>query len=175
MEASDPFRSHSVTAFYHFTDRRNLAKIREAGGLYSFAELRKRGIKVPAPGGNEWSHEADASKHMDRYVHLCFRPTHPMEYVARQEDRIRDSIFLEIHPDILAIKGVQFSPDVANKSGVGTCAIAEAYKMIDFEVLYTRTDWNDPTIQARLQRAEKCEILVPDHIPLELIRNLPNG
>lgn len=98
-----------------------------------------------------------------------------MEFVARQEGRISDSIFLEVHPDILAIKGVRFSPDVANKSGVLTYPIAEAFRMIDFEVLYARTDWKDPTIQARLQKAEKCEILVPDHIPLELIRNFPNG
>jgi hypothetical protein len=47
--------------------------------------------------------------------------------------------------------------------------------MIDFEVLYTRTEWRNPDIQKRLQQAEKCEILVPRKIPLEMIRNLPNG
>ncbi len=47
--------------------------------------------------------------------------------------------------------------------------------MIDHEVLYTRTDWRDPAIQQRLSQAEKCEILVPGFIPLELIRNFPNG
>jgi hypothetical protein len=47
--------------------------------------------------------------------------------------------------------------------------------MIDYEVLYTRTDWRDPVIQQRLAQAERCEILVPRFIPLELIRNFPNG
>ena len=54
-------------------------------------------------------------------------------------------------------------------------AIEEAKGMIDFEVLYSRTNWSDVQIQQRLQQAEKSEILVPDRIPLDLIRNLPNG
>jgi len=37
------------------------------------------------------------------------------------------------------------------------------------------TDWRDPAIKQRLVQAEKCEILVPGFIPLELIRNFPNG
>ena len=46
--------------------------------------------------------------------------------------------------------------------------------MIDYQVLYTWTDWNDAAIKQRLQQAEKCEILVPKYVPLDLIRN-PNG
>jgi hypothetical protein len=70
---------------------------------------------------------------------------------------------------------VKFTPSVSNKAGVRTYTMEEAKKMIDFEVLYTRTNWRDPEIQKRLRRAEKCEILVPRRIPLELIRNLPHG
>lgn len=98
-----------------------------------------------------------------------------MEYLARQEGRIQDSIFLQVHPDVLKIGGVMYTPDVSNKSGVGMHALEEARAMIDFEVIYTRTDWKNAAIKARLDQAEKCEILVPDHIPIELIRNLPNG
>jgi len=68
-----------------------------------------------------------------------------------------------------------FTGDVSNKAGVTIHSLEEAMGMIDFEVLYTRTDWRDPQIKERLLEAEKCEILVPDFIPLELIRNLPNG
>jgi hypothetical protein len=46
---------------------------------------------------------------------------------------------------------------------------------VDFEVFCTRTNWRDPEIHLRLQNAEKCELLIPDHIPLELIRNFPHG
>jgi hypothetical protein len=98
-----------------------------------------------------------------------------MEYLARQDGRIGDTIFLQVHPDVLTWDGVLFTADVANKSGVSTHTIDEARTLIDFEVLYTRTNWSDPKIQARLQQAEKYEILVPKKIPLEMIRNLPNG
>jgi len=171
--ATNPLKR--ITLLYHFTDRRNLPSIREHGGLYPMTKLRKKNIKVVAPGGNEWSQDADGMKGMDAYVHLCFRNNHPMEYLARQEGRIGDTIFLQIHPDVLAFDGVLFTDDVANKSGVKTYTIDEARKIIDFEVLYTRADWSDSKIQKRLQQAKKCEILVPKKIKLEMIRNLPNG
>jgi hypothetical protein len=169
------FLQYAVTSFFHFTDRRNALSIREHGGLYSHAALRTRAIQIAAPGGNDWSHDADASKGLDRYVHLCFRPNHPMEYVARQDGRLGDVVYLQIHPDVLGKEGVLFAPDVSNKSGVETIPLADALDMIDFKVLYTRTDWSDPEIQQRLRQAEKYELLVPDHIELKLIRNLPNG
>ena len=173
MANTDPLKR--ITLLYHFTDRRNLPSIREKGGLYPMAKLKKKEIEVIAPGGNEWSKDADGMKGMDAYVHLCFRNNHPMEYLARQEGRIKDTIFLQIHPDVMTWDGVLFTDDVANKRGVETHTIAVARKLIDFEVLYTRTDWSDPKIQARLQQAEKYEILIPKKIPLEMIRNLPNG
>lgn len=164
-----------INGLFHFTDRRNLPAIREQGGLFALAELKRRGISIPAPGGNDWSHEEDVRRGLDEYVHLCFRWTHPMEYVARSEGRISDSVYLNVHPEVLQWDGVLFTPDVSNKSGVKSFSIEEASDMIDYEVLYTRTDWRDPAIQQRLAQAERCEILVPRFIPLELIRNFPNG
>jgi hypothetical protein len=118
MAKKDPFLRYAVTSFYHFTDRRNLLMIKEHGGLYSLAMLRKMKIEIPAPGGNEWSHDADGRIGLDRYVHLCFRPTHPMEYVARQDGRIVDSVYLQIHPDVLKVDGVMYTAGVSNKSGM---------------------------------------------------------
>ena len=68
-----------------------------------------------------------------------------------------------------------FTPDVSNKAGVSIHSMEDAKKLIDFEVLFTRTDWKNPIIQQRLQQAEKSEILVPDYIPVDLLRNIPNG
>jgi hypothetical protein len=175
MAIKDPFLLYGVTAFYHFTDRRNLPMIQEHGGLYSLAMLRKMGIEVPAPGGNDWSHEADIRKGLDRYVHLCFRTSHPMLFRAMQDKRIEVPIYLEIHPDVLNIDGVMYTTDVSNKSGVDIYTLDQAREMLDFEVLYSRTNWKDPEVRQRLQQAEKCELLVPDHIPLDLIRNYPHG
>lgn len=159
-----------IPLLYHFTDRRNLDAIRQNGGLHPYSDLVKKGIAIPAPGGNQWSHDADEMVGVDRYVHLCFRNQHPMEYVARQDGRITDSIFLQIHPSVLQIPGVLFTDDVSNKSGVVPVPIADA--AIDYEVLYTRTDWSDPAIQQRLRQIEKSEVLVPACIPLSHIRNI---
>lgn len=173
MATVDPLRR--VNLLYHFTDRRNLPSIRQQGGLYPLTELRKRNIAIPASGGNQWSHDADAMSGVDEYVHLCFRNNHPMEYVARQDGRITDTIFLQIHPQVLHWEGVRFTSDVANKSGVALCTVEEAKALIDFDVLYTWTDWKAPADRQRLTQAEKCEVLVPHRIPLELIRNFPDG
>ncbi|GHC64179.1 DarT ssDNA thymidine ADP-ribosyltransferase family protein [Limoniibacter endophyticus] len=163
-----------IPRLYHFTDKKNLPLIRELGGLLPRAELEKRDIKIPAPGGNEWSISADGWKNMDKYVHLCFRKNHPMEYVAKQDSRISQSVFLEIKRDVLSIPGVLFTNDVANKNGVEAVSIDQANSMVDFEVLYTKTDWSDPAIKARLAQAEKYEVLVPAIIPLNLI-GMPDG
>jgi hypothetical protein len=64
---------------------------------------------------------------------------------------------------------------MANTNNIGFYSMDQARNLIDFEVLYTRTNWSDPQVKQRLQAAEKYEILVPRSIPLELIRNLPNG
>lgn len=95
-----------------------------------------------------------------------------MEFLARQEGRIGDTVFLEIHPSVMQFPGVMFTPDVSNKTGVETIPIAKAADVIDFEVLYTRTDWSDATVQQRLKQAEKYEVLVPCQIPLTHIRNI---
>lgn len=59
---------------------------------------------------------------------------------------------------------------VANKAGTELLSVEEGLRLLDTEVLYSRTDWNDPSIQARLRLAEKCEVLVPKCIPKDMIR-----
>ena len=166
----------TIKNLFHFTDRRNLPSIKKTGGLFSYTLLKEMGIEILAPGGNDWSHEADAYKGMDRYVHLCFRPTHPMEHVARLDGRITSSVFLNIHTDVLKVAGARFTAGVSNKADVETYSIEEAMGIIDFDMLYGGwKDWSNPEIQARLQQVEKYEILVPDRVPFELIVNFPNG
>ena len=164
----------TISTLYHFTDQRNLASVRELGGLYSWARLQEMGVEVVAPGGNEWSHDADAMKGLDAYVHLCFRDHHPMEYRARTEGRIVKPVYLRIDPAILEIEGVMCTNDVSNKYGVELYSIDDAAELIDFEVLCTYQDSNDPETNRRLRQAEKCEILVPDVVPISLIRNIPS-
>jgi hypothetical protein len=173
MITPDPLKQ--ITCLYHFTDTRNLPLIRQHGGLYPFSHLQRQGVEIPAAGGNEWSREADELKGVGKYVHLCFRSEHPMEYQARQGGRIIESIFLQIEPAVLYWPDVKYTSDVSNKSGVPIHSVDEARAMIDYAVICTRTDWKDPEIQTRLKAAAKCELLVPRCIPLALIRNIPNG
>jgi ssDNA thymidine ADP-ribosyltransferase, DarT len=163
-----------VKTLYHFTDLRNIASIRKHGGVWSLAKLVEKGIEIPAPGGNKWSHDADGYKGLDEYVHLCFRPVHPMEYEARhrEEEPIEETIFLRISRDILLKEGVLFTADVSNKVGVDTCSLEEAEDLLDVPILYATPSKSNTK---RMLAAEKCEILVPDHVPLEMILNFPKA
>lgn len=164
-----------IPILYHFTDRRNLPLVRERGGLFPLAHLEAAGVEIPAPASDEGSRFVDRQRNLHQYVHLCFKSNHPMEYVARQEGRIGDTIFLQVHPSVLHWEGVLFCPGMANTNDITFHTMEDAREMIDFNVLYTRTNWSDLDVQRRLQAAEKYEILVPRAIPLDLIRNLPNG
>lgn len=158
----------SVREFYHFTDTRNLPSIRQHG-LLSWAELQQRGIQSVAPGGNDWSHDADHRVGLDEYVHLCLMKEHPMEYRAREDGRIESSVFLRIAAEVLHTPGVLFTADVSNKSGVETLSLSEALEQLDLEAVYTRLDWSDPVVKERRLVARKYEILVPTLVPSQMI------
>lgn len=163
-------RKFGIAYFYHFTDTRNLASIRSHGGLLPWSQVKGR---VAAPGGNDWSHDADAIKGQDQYVHLCFFPEHPMEFTAKRDGRILESRFLRIDTSIIHTPGILFCPDVGNKSGVPMLTLPDAVAQMDFEIIspaYNR--WLDPPLFERKKIACKYEILVPCKIPLSLISGL---
>lgn len=141
-------------------------------GCFDLPSYAGGGVRIPAAGGNDWSHEADARVGLDEYVHLCLFSEHPMEYRAMKEGRIVQSRYLEISPDVLSIEGVRFTSDVSNKRGVELLTLAEAHEVLDFAVIYDRTDWRDPAIQERRNMAKKYELLIPADIPVELISGL---
>ena len=161
-------------SFYHFTDKRNLPGIR-ANGLLSMRELRRRESLPLAPGGNQHSLDADEMSGMDAYVHLCMMDEHPMEYLAKKDGRIVETVFLKINPAILRMEGAMMTAEVSNKSGVEARPVAEVLPTLDLKVVYNRTDWKDPAVQERLKAARKYEILIPTSVPLNMILNMPNG
>ena len=166
---------YRIDGVWHFTDRSNLTLIQEHQGLLSLAELRRRRITVPVPGGNDWSHHADEIKGGDEYVHLAFLDDHPMLYVAKKESRITDPIWIKIDVSILLEDGARFTNDVSNKSGVEFLTPDVALDMIDFEVLFTRTDWTNPEVRERRLAAIKSEILIPSIVPINKILSYKNG
>jgi len=177
MVSPDPFSR--VTWLYHFTDRRNLTLIWDLDGLWSTAKLKEMGVEF-YPGGNQHSLDADEMVGMDQYVHLCFKSNHPMEYLAKQDGRIEKTlwIYIEDAASVRKMDGVLFCPGVSNKSGMETCSIKEAGKKIDVVALYDYLDWSVRENYERRLAAEKCEILVPEHLPLNYFKRYlpkPNG
>lgn len=166
---------YKFDGIWHFTDGSNLELIEKHKGLLSLGEAERRGIEIPVPGGNEWSHDADRIKGVHEYVHLAFVDDHPMLFRAKQEGRIPDPKWLKIKSSILLKKGVRYCSEVSNKSGVAILNAEEAKEQIDFDVLFTYMDWRDPEIQARRQAAIKSEILIPGFIPIEQILGVKNG
>jgi hypothetical protein len=158
------------SCFYHFTDKRNVPSIRKSG-LLSMRSLRANGMVVPACGGNQWSLDADINSGMDAYVHLCFLPEHPMEYIARKEGRIESTTWIRIEPAIMLLSGVMLTKEVSNKSGVVPMMPLDALSEMHTDVIYTRTDWSNPGIQEKRNEVKKYEILVPSHVPINFIMN----
>lgn len=161
-----------IPCFYHFTDRRNLPGIRSAGAVLSLNGLQERGIVPPAPGGNQWSHDADILFGLDDYVCLCLMDWHPMEYAARQQQRVAQTTFLRIKPSVIMSDDVRFAPGVSNKSGVPILTFEQAIESMDFAAVYDDLDRKDPEIKARRVAASKYEILIPNAVPVSLIEGL---
>lgn len=95
-----------------------------------------------------------------------------MEYNAKKDGRIQTSKFLHIHPSILRTDGAMISLDVSNKSAANFGSPEDFIEKIDLQVIYTRTDWNNADIKNRLNLAKKCEILIPNIISVDYIKNL---
>lgn len=166
---------YKFDGIWHFTDKSNIELIVKNNGLRSLGELWRMGVSIPAAGGNQWSHDADVLKGVQEYIHLAFLDDHPMLYAAKQDGRIKEPVWLKINSSILLDPSVKFTKDVSNKAGVQLLTPEEAAQQIDFEVLFTYMDWNDPEIQARRRLALKSEILIPKHIPLDMILVKKNG
>jgi hypothetical protein len=158
---------------YHFTDTRNIESIREIG-LVAMAEARRRKIEIIAPGGNEWSQDADLMSDMDEYVHLCLTDDHPMAYRAQEKGHVLEVAYLKIDPEVMRLEGVLMSDGVANKSDVEHLPLEDMLPKLDYEVLYKNTNWSDPEIKERRKIAKKFEILVPKSILPKYIR-FPHG
>ena len=166
---------YKIDGIWHFTDQSNLQSIIDNKGLLSLVEAKSRGINIPSPGGNEWSHTADKLNGVDSYVHLAFLDDHPMLYHARNDGRAPNPIWLKISIDILDTPGVYYTNDVSNKSGVCLLSAEEARNEIDHEVMFTYMNWKDSEVRQRRNLALKSEILIPRFIPIDMILGKKNG
>lgn len=162
---------YGITKLYHFTDRSNLESIIKEGGLYSWMDCDKKGIKITKPGGEALSRALDCRHNLQEYVRVSFTTQHPMMYVAMQEGRISNPVILEIDPEVIYWKSSKYSDSNATRNDVCVGEGLDAFKKIHFNSVKARThfdltDEEKPYFQA--------EILVKNFIPLECIKNITN-
>ena len=165
-----------IPHLYHFTNVNNLPGIRRLGGLFSTARLGEMG-EVFCAGGDEASLLLDRQCGMDQFVHLCFTAGHPMAFRVRERNPNANLTYLRIDRTILGQPDVMFATGVGYANNAETTTLADAVErnLIDYHALYDWTDWNDPEAQEKRHAAEMCEILVPGHVAVAFIRNMPNG
>ena len=91
---------YHISRFYHFTDRDNIESIIENGGLFSYGDCIKRGIRINRPGGSELSHKLDYKENLQDYVRVSICKKHPMMFTAIQDERIVNPVIFEIDTDV---------------------------------------------------------------------------
>ncbi|AXO12822.1 hypothetical protein TH15_06120 [Thalassospira profundimaris] len=154
---------------YHFTDKANFESIGQKG-LVSKARMRMEKWWPAKVGGNDISHKADTANGIDPYVSLCMTRDHPMRFLAQRDNRLTEPHYLAIDPDVLKLDGVLISLGIANANGAEKLPVKDAIPLLDLDVLYNFTDWKKPEVQDRKRVANKYEILVPDNVPVNLIK-----
>jgi hypothetical protein len=160
-------KKHRIKALYHFTDRANIGSIVSKGGLYGWETLRRKNIYVPRPGGNAVSRKLDREKKLQDYVRLSFSTDLPMLYVAKQDGRIKNPVWLKIDLDVLFWEDTLFSDRNATDKNAQIGGRASDFQRIRFDVLKTDS-WT-----GKQQKAYKqAEVLVRSHIDLKYILSL---
>ena len=164
---------HKIVKLYHFTDRDNLESIIKNGGLYSWMDCERKGIKITKPGGGDLSRQLDSARNLEDYVRVSFTTQHPMMYVAMKDGRISNPVILEIDPDVIFWKGTCYSNLNATKHTIRP-NIGESladFKQIHFQSVKVRTHFDLPEEE---QPYFQAEVLVKNFIPLEYIKNIGN-
>ena len=164
---------HKIVKLYHFTDRDNLESIIKNGGLYSWMDCERKGIKIAKPGGGSTSRQLDSGRNLEDYVRVSFTTEHPMMYVAMKDGRISNPVVLEIDPEIILWRDTIYSNMNATihriRPNIGD-AISD-FKQIHFKSVKARKHFDLPEEE---QPYFQAEVLVKNFIPLEYIKNIGN-
>ena len=164
---------HRITKLYHFTDRDNLESIIKNGGLYSWMDCDRKGIKINKPGGSLESRQLDSSRKLENYVRVSFTTQHPMMYVAMRDGRISNPVILEIDPEVIYWKDTCYSNMNATIHRISP-NIGDSlsdFKQIHFQSVKAHKHFDLPEEE---QPYFQAEILVKNFIPLEYIKNIGN-
>ena len=164
---------HKITKLYHFTDRDNLESIIKNGGLYSWMDCERKGIKINKPGGSSVSRQLDSGRNLENYVRVSFTTQHPMMFAAMKDGRISNPVILEIDSEVICWNETLYAnlnaARLTIKPNIGP-ALSD-FKQIHFQSVKVRTQFDLPEEE---QPYFQAEILVKNFIPLEYIKNIGN-
>ena len=164
---------HKIVKLYHFTDRDNLESIIKNGGLYSWMDCERKGIKINKPGGSSVSRQLDSGRNLEDYVRVSFTTQHPMMYVAMKDGRISNPVILEIDPEVIYWNETLYANLNAAKHTIKPIIgpTLSDFKQIHFQSVKVRTHFDLPEEE---QPYFQAEVLVINFIPLEYIKNIGN-
>lgn len=164
---------HKIVKLYHFTDRDNLESIIKNGGLYSWMDCERKGIKINKPGGSPVSRQLDSGRNLEDYVRVSFTTQHPMMYVAMKDGRISNPVILEIDPEVIYWNETLYANLNAAKHTIKPIIglTLSDFKQIHFQSVKVRNHFDLPEEE---QPYFQAEVLVKNFIPLEYIKNIGN-
>jgi hypothetical protein len=94
-----------ISTFYHLTAKANLDSIYSCGGLFSRAELSRRGINPICIADRS----RDDTCGTDEWIHLSFHANQPMYYRLIPKKRHSDFLIIEINTDVALRDSTVFS------------------------------------------------------------------
>lgn len=158
-----------IRCFYHFTDRQNLNSIKRMGGLYSWHYCVNNNIKIPNPGGDNFSRRLDVRNGLQDYVRLSFCNDHPMAYRLLQDGA--DLVLLKISIDVATFKDTIFTDRNAASSSFASGKGIEALQNVN--IYATQRDYVSRS-EGDTFFEHQAECMVKTFVPLKYIVNINN-
>lgn len=165
-------KENRINKLYHFTDFDNLESIIKHGGLYSWADCKKKGIKIAKPGSSDTSRSLDMRDGLQHYVRLSFTHDHPMKYVAMNEGRITNPVVLEIDIEAALWEDSLYADRNATKNGANVGGTLDNLKNVRLGLFNKLRSYFDISEEAKMYY--QAEVLVKNFIPLKYITNIGN-
>lgn len=162
-------RIKGVTRFYHFTDRQNLIRIKQLGGLYSWYYCEHNSIDIPNPGGDTDSRRLDTRYGLQDYVRLSFCDDHPMAYRKHKEGA--SLVLLYIDVDVAAFKETLFTDRNAASNSFSHGGDYEG--LLKVNISATKRNYVSRN-QGEIFHQHQAECMIKTFIPLKYITNIDN-
>lgn len=162
-------RMKGITRFYHFTDRQNLLKIKQHGGLYSWYYCEQHDIDIPNPGGDYDSRKYDTRHGLQDYVRLSFCDDHPMAWRKHKEGSSLVLLYIDI--DVATFKETLFTDRNAASSSFA-CG-GDYDDLMKVNIPATQRNYVSRE-EGEIFFQHQAECMIKTFIPLKYISNIDN-